>query len=104
MMDLLQYADAQQAKESVLDKLEETRRPWVERAREKAREIYDRTKEPVSVVMIRAECPPPENVDPRVFGAVLRKPHWKLVGYASSCRVACHGRAVGLFIPVSTNA
>lgn len=96
---LLDVIEASKARDLVLDRFEETRRPWIDTARAKAREIYARNNGlPVSVVMVRAECPPPENVDPRCMGAIFRKPEWKKVGYAESCRVECHNRPVALFV------
>lgn len=98
---ILDYIAANKAKEAALDTLEASRRPWLERAREAASNLYNELRQPISVVDVRAVCPPPENVDPRVMGAIFRKSQWTRVGYASSCRVACHGRAVGLFVPAS---
>lgn len=100
---ILDYIEANKAKESALDTLEASRRPWLERAREAASNLYNELRQPISVVDVRAVCPPPEDVDPRVFGAVFRAPRWKKVGYASSARVACHNRPVALFVPNNPN-
>jgi hypothetical protein len=51
----------------------------------------------VTVNDVRDQCPPPPDVDPRVMGALLRKPQWELVNYVRSTRSTCHGRPVGQF-------
>ncbi len=51
----------------------------------------------VTVDDIRKQCPPPEGVDPRVMGAILRKPDWTNVGYRNSTRKTCHKRPIAEF-------
>lgn len=97
--DLLSYAAAQAAKERALDLLESTRRSWVERCRAVADEIWEKTLEPVTVNMLRERCGPPSGgEDPRAFGAILRAPRWKCIGYIKSDRAVSHGRPVAQFV------
>lgn len=73
------------------------RRPWLDVAREKARQL-GANGDQVTIDMVRAECPPPADVDPRVNGAVFLKSEWKKVGYVNSHRMKCHGRPVAVFM------
>lgn len=75
---------------------EETRADWLERARATARQIAAQRGQ-VTINDVRDECPPPEDVDPRVMGAVLRAPAFKVVGYVRSSRADCHNRPIAVF-------
>jgi hypothetical protein len=46
---------------------------------------------------VRAACPPPSAVDPRVMGAIFNTPEWQKVGYCNSKRRACHKRPISIF-------
>lgn len=98
-LDLEDYAAAQAAKNSALNLLESTRRAWVERCRRVADEIWEATRTPITVNMLRERCgAPPGGEDPRAFGCLLRKPRWKCIGYVESGRVVSHGRRVAEFV------
>lgn len=98
-LPLIDFIAAEEAKETILDTLESRRHAYIAQARAVARKLYAEIGGPVSVVDVRAKCPPPEEFDPRVLGAVFRKPEWRKVGYAASCRKICHNRFVSLFEP-----
>lgn len=81
---------------AVLPLFEEHRADWLERARSSAIELAA-ANEKVTIDDVRDVCPPPEDVDPRVMGAVFRGKHWECVGYQKSRRKSCHNRPVGVF-------
>lgn len=83
--------------QEVLPLFEEHRAPWIERARASA-ERLGKHGQVVTIDMVRAECPPPPEVDPRVMGAVFRPlGKWLKVGYVQGFRSASHGRPVAQF-------
>jgi len=82
--------------ETVLPTFEEHRAEWLARARAVARQLGQGGRV-VTVNDVRALCPPPPNVDPRVMGGIFSGKDWELLDYARTNRRACHGRAVGLF-------
>jgi len=81
---------------TVLPLFEEHREEWLDRARADARMIGTR-QELVTIDDVRALCPPPPDVDPRVMGAVFTRSEWESVGYQRSARRECHNRPVGVF-------
>lgn len=95
---LFDYADARQARNAALDLLEATRKPWIEQARDIARKLYAETGRPVSVDDVRAILPPDPTVDPRVMGAIFRRPEWVACEWSNSERVTCHGRPIRRFV------
>lgn len=80
----------------VLPLFEEHRSDWLERARAIARQIGLQRVE-VTINDVRAVCPPPAGVDPRVMGAVFMRSEWKLLRHERSTRATCHNRPVGVF-------
>jgi hypothetical protein len=82
--------------EVILPRFEEHRADWLERARGVAVELCQRFGE-ITIDNVRAECPPPENADPRVMGAVMRPPVFEIVRYQKSVRSTCHKRPVAVF-------
>jgi hypothetical protein len=81
----------------VLPLFEEHRSDWLENARAAARRLA-RTRREITINDVRAECPPPDHIDPRVMGAVFRPAKdWQLVRYERSNRTTCHNRPVGVF-------
>lgn len=82
----------------VLPMFEEHRKEWLERARHTAIDIARRKGE-VTIDDVRAECPPPDGVDPRVMGAVFHpRSNWTCIGYARSKRSDCHNRPVAIHV------
>jgi hypothetical protein len=69
---------------------------WIARARAAARNIAAGKGE-ITIDDVRAVCPPPDGVDPRIMGAVFQKDRFVRVGFAVSERRACHGRMIGVF-------
>ncbi len=69
---------------------------WVAQARIAARHIAVEKGE-VTINDVREVCPPPEDADPRILGAVFQKNEFVRVGFAVSDRRACHGRMIGVF-------
>ena len=51
----------------------------------------------VTVDDVRNICPPPNGVDPRVMGAVLKSKDFICVGHRKSGRGECHHRPIGVF-------
>jgi hypothetical protein len=91
MMDL-----AGQERDDALALLEKCRAEYLAIARAKAREIAVKAGR-VTVDDVRAACPPPSAVDPRVMGAIFNTPEWQKVGYCNSKRRACHKRPISIF-------
>jgi hypothetical protein len=71
-------------------------REWIARARAAARRIA-REKGQVTINDVRACCPPPQDADPRIMGAVFSRTEFVRVGFAVSYRKPCHGRHIGVF-------
>lgn len=82
--------------QKILQLFEEYRADWLARAREAAR-CLGATGRTVTVDDVRAVCPPPDGIDPRVMGAVFRNKDWECLGYERSTRATCHNRPVGVF-------
>jgi hypothetical protein len=80
---------------AILDK-EARQGGWIARARAAARNIAAGKGE-ITIDDVRAVCPPPDGVDPRIMGAVFQKNQFVRVGIAVSERRACHGRMIGVF-------
>lgn len=90
---------AKQLRDETLDLFEIHRADYLASARLIARSLYLQHKRPISVDDVRAHYPPPDDFDPRLMGAIFRKPHWIKVGFINSKRRECHGRPVSTFIP-----
>ena len=99
-LDLIDMIAAKKERDVVMVKFEESRKPWLVRAREVAEELWARSHEPVTVNDIREVLPPPEGVDPRVFGAVLNRKRWRCIGYTQSDRKVSHARPIAKFVPI----
>jgi len=82
--------------QEVLPLFEETRKEWLARARRVAFQIGLQQKE-VTINDVRAVIPPPEEVDPRVMGAVFVRQDWILLRRERSNRKRCHNRPIGVF-------
>ena len=80
----------------VLPKFEMHRAEWLLVARATARQLGE-AKGEITINDVRRLCPPPNGVDPRVMGAVLKRPEWELIRYERSARATCHNRPVGVF-------
>ena len=75
------------SRESALALLERTRKDYLAKARSVAAQIAYTTQQPVCVDDVRALCPPPESIDPRVMGAIFN--HWSRRMGSSSCVCVC---------------
>ena len=85
--------------QKVLPLFEISREEWLKQARAAALKIGMQAGY-ATIDMVRAECPPPAGVDPRVMGAVFqtgKRGPWEACGYHRSFRKACHGRPVAKF-------
>ena len=80
-----------------MDLLEETRREYLEQARQAARSIAIGGDGTCSVDEVREVCPPPVEVDGRVMGAIFNNAEWDHAGYERSNRVTCHKRPISRF-------
>jgi len=88
--------------DNVLPLFEDAREDFLTKARSVAISIAKRDPKGICTIdMVRAECPPPPDVDPRVMGAVFQCRYdtdpWEKIGFVSSKRKACHGRPVSVF-------
>ena len=80
--------------QSILPLFETHRAEWLEQARSAAYAIGCKGGT-LTINDVRRVCPPPEEFDPRVMGAVFLRSTWRKVGYLSSSRA--HGRPVVVF-------
>jgi len=83
-------------KQMVMDLFEVTRAEYLEKARIWADRIA-RHNGTVTIDEVREYCPPPEDVDPRLMGAVLSTKEFRCIGYRKSTRSKCHHRPIGIF-------
>lgn len=90
----------EELRDRALDLLESRRANYVIRARAAAADIYARTGgQPISVDDIRAECPPPAEIDGRVMGSILRpREGWRFDGMVKSERGLNHGKWIAKFV------
>lgn len=86
-----------ETKEEALDALEATRQDWLSAARAVARTIGKEGRA-ITVNDVRALAPKlPDDVDPRVYGAIFNTPEWEFVAYVKSARKVSHARPVAQF-------
>lgn len=86
-----------ETKDEALMALEIARSEWLAKARLCARQIA-RSGIPITVNDVRKVAPElPDNVDPRVYGALFNTPDWQCLGYVKSARRVSHGRPVAQF-------
>ena len=85
-----------ESKGDAIAALEKVRSDYLAAARAAADRLA-RRHELITIDMVRAEVPPPKEVDPRVMGAVFKRSDWECVGYKASTRGTCHQRPVGQF-------
>ena len=69
---------------------------WIAQARLAARRIACE-EGAVTINDVREVCPPPEEADPRIMGAVFNGGEFVRVGFEVSSRRSCHGRMIGVF-------
>jgi hypothetical protein len=80
-----------------LDLLETHRPDYLSEARDAARKLLE-TRESITVNDVRAICPPPADVDPRVMGALFRCKDFEATGeFVTSARSTCHHRPIQKF-------
>jgi len=82
--------------DEVLPLFEGSRSEWLGQARAVARQLGQGGRI-VTINDVRAQCPPPADVDPRIMGAVFLSKDWQLLSHERSSRRVCHNRPVGLF-------
>jgi hypothetical protein len=76
---------------------ERTKPDYLAAARDAARKLLE-TRESVTVNDIRAICPPPPGVDPRVMGAIFRHRDFEATGeFVLSSRSECNHRPIQRF-------
>jgi len=78
----------------VMNLFEATREDYLADAR-LAAEILVKERGAITVNDIREICPPPDNIDPRVMGAIFNRKLWQKVGYIHSSRA--HMRPIAMF-------
>ena len=81
----------------VLPLFERNRGDWLTMAREAAVRLARIRSAGITINDVRAACPPPDDVDPRVMGGVFTRKQWRKVGYVNSERRECHGRPLAVF-------
>jgi hypothetical protein len=90
----MRHQHATMFEQAVLPLFEEHRADWLGYARNVAFMLGIAGK-PITIDDVRAICPPPSHVDPRVMGAVFERSKWTYLGPVSSKRSTCHKRPVG---------
>lgn len=85
------------SREDALRILEETRQSYLIDARVVAEQIARRGDGTCTVDSVRQECPPPENIDGRLMGAIFNTTDWEHYGYERSDRATCHKRPISRF-------
>ena len=88
--------DTTQFEQQVLPLFEMHRAEWLAEARALALSLGADGRG-VTIDMVRAECPPPREIDPRVMGAVFTRKDWQNMGYIKGFRSTSHGRPVAVF-------
>lgn len=88
-------------RDDALDALEAARADYLARARHEAVLLW-RAQGRVTVDDVRAVCPPPPDIDPRVMGAIFCGAEWRAVGHRQSRRRTCHRRPIQVFVYVGT--
>jgi hypothetical protein len=81
----------------VVPLFEEHRADWLARARAVAYQIC-LDKGSATIDEVRARCPPPADVDPRVMGAVFRTRDFVSTDHIKSTRRNCHNRPIVVFV------
>lgn len=76
----------------------ETHRPdYLSEARDAARRLLSE-RPSITINDVRAVCPPPADIDPRVMGAVFRHADFEPTGeFVLSSRTTCHRRPIQKF-------
>lgn len=69
---------------------------WIDHARDIALRLGQGGRS-LTVDMIRAECPPPADIDPRVMGSIFTRKLWESCGYIPGGRQESHGRPICVF-------
>lgn len=92
---------ATKSKQQALDLLEEVRKEYLEEARVAAKQIAMEGNGTCTVDQVRDVCPPPQEIDGRVMGAIFNNQDWEHAGYERSNRVTCHKRPISRFRLVS---
>ena len=77
--------------------LEEHRPDYLTLARDAARKLLSE-RDSITINDVRAVCPPPSDIDPRVMGAVFRHADFEATGeFVLSSRTTCHRRPIQKF-------
>lgn len=82
-----------ESKQEAFDLFERHRRQWLAEARAEAAKI-GMSKGTCTADEVRAVCPIPEGVDPRVMGAVFHTEAWEAGEFINSQRRTCHKRPI----------
>ena len=90
-------------KEAAMSAIKEARSVYLALARKAAHQLAMKSATgSITIDDVRATCPPPGNVDPRLMGAVfLEKGVWEPLGFENSKRSTCHRRPIQRFRLVS---
>ena len=80
-----------------LEQHELSKPEYLARARAAARELLA-TRESITVNDVRAVCPVPNGMEPRVMGAIFRTADFEATGeFVQSGRKTCHNRSIRRF-------
>ncbi len=74
------------------------RKAYVRHARAMAMSIFLRVHRPITSDDLWETCPPPDDFDPRILGAVFRK-GWRRVGYTAAKRKRAHASPQSQWVP-----
>ncbi len=91
--------DIFETREDALEALEIARKEYLVKARGWAKWLSGVRSHSLLVTVdeVRKLCPPPDDIDPRVMGAIFNTSDWEWAGYIKSRRKACHGRPIAQF-------
>lgn len=76
---------------------EQTRKQFLENARWVAVRIAKQNNGFVNIDQVREQVTTPQNVDPRVYGAVFNKEEFEKSGYTLTTRKTSHSRPISVF-------
>ena len=89
------------SKTDALDALERARADYIAAARRVASDLAPNIGDTITVDQVRAVLPPPDCIDGRVMGAILRKPTWEVKSYGGGARKTSHQRPIARFVRVA---
>ena len=84
-------------KQRAFDLFEKTRREFLENCRWIAVRIAKENQGYVNIDQVRKQVTTPDNIDPRVYGAVFNTSEFEKTSYINTTRKTSHGRPIAVF-------